>query len=72
MLLSNMVISDMKAGKGICLIDPHGDLVDSVLEHIPSNRINDVILFDVADFEYPIGFNLLQADTEEGRNLIAS
>jgi len=42
------------------------------MEHIPTSRINDVILFDVADFEYPIGFNLLQSDTEEGRNLIAS
>ena len=42
------------------------------MEHIPSSRINDVILFDVADFDYPIGFNLLQADTEEGRSLIAS
>ena len=71
-LLSNMIISDMRANNGICLIDPHGDLVDSVLEHIPTSRINDVILFDVADFEYPIGFNLLQSDTEEGRNLIAS
>ena len=67
-----MVISDMKAGNGLCLMDPHGDLVDSVLEHIPTSRINDVILFDVADFEYPIGFNLLQSETEEGRNLIAS
>jgi len=39
--------------------------VDTVLEHIPNNRINDVILFDVADGDWPIGFNLLQADTDE-------
>jgi len=52
--------------------DPHGELVDTALEHIPSSRINDVILFDVSDADRPIGFNLLQAETEEGRNLIIS
>ena len=70
--LSNMIISDMKEGNGLCLLDPHGELVDAVLEHIPTNRINDVILFDVADSDFPIGFNLLQAETEDGKNLIAS
>lgn len=70
--LSNMIISDMKQGNGLCLLDPHGELVDAVIEHIPTNRINDVIMFDVADSEYPIGFNLLQSNTEEGKNLIAS
>lgn len=70
--LSNMIISDMKAGNGLCLLDPHGELVDSVLEHIPTNRINDVILFDVSDSDFPIGFNLLQANSEEEKNLIAS
>ena len=70
--LSNMIIDDMRNGNGLCLLDPHGELVDAVLEHIPTNRINDVILFDVADSDYPIGFNLLQAETEDGKNLIAS
>ena len=55
----------MRAGNGLCLLDPHGELVDDLLEYIPSNRINDVILFDVGDAEYPIGFNLLQADNED-------
>jgi hypothetical protein len=54
------------------LLDPHGELVDTVLEYIPSHRINDVILFDVSDSDFPIGFNLLQAETEEERNLVAS
>jgi hypothetical protein len=53
-------------------LDPHGDLVDTVLEHIPTSRINDVILFDVSDTDYPIGFNLLQADNEDEKNRIAS
>jgi hypothetical protein len=42
-----MIISDMRAGNGLCLLDPHGELVDDLLEYIPANRINDVILFDV-------------------------
>ena len=62
----------MRAGNGLCLLDPHGELVDDLLEYIPSNRINDVILFDVGDAEYPIGFNLLQADNEDEKNRIAS
>lgn len=67
-----MIISDMRAGNGLCVLDPHGELVDNILDSIPSNRINDVILFDISDTEYPIGFNLLQADNEDEKNRIAS
>jgi hypothetical protein len=70
--ISNMIISDMSAGNGLCVLDPHGELVDTIVESIPSNRINDVILFDISDTEYPIGFNLLQADNEDEKNRIAS
>ncbi|MDR0370060.1 MAG: type IV secretion system DNA-binding domain-containing protein [Candidatus Peribacteria bacterium] len=70
--ISNMIISDMQAGNGLCILDPHGELVDTIVESIPSHRINDVILFDISDTEYPIGFNLLQADNEDEKNRIAS
>ncbi len=70
--ISNMVKSDMEAGNGLCLLDPHWDLVDTVLEHVPTNRINDVILFDVSDTDFPMWFNLLQADNEDEKNRIAS
>lgn len=70
--LSNMIKSHMYTNKGLCLIDPHGDLVDTVMEHIPSWRTNDVILFDVADTQNPIGFNLLQYSNEEEKNIIVS
>lgn len=70
--LSNMIRSDIQAGNGLCLLDPHGDLVDVVLEHIPKNRINDVILFDVADTDFPIWFNLLQAQNDDEKNRIVS
>lgn len=62
----------MMAGNGLCLLDPHGDLVDTVMEHIPTNRINDVILFDVSDTDFPIGFNLLQYKTEDEKIRIVS
>ncbi len=70
--IANLIKNDMIAGNGLALLDPHGELVDDVLEHIPTNRINDVILFDVSDSDFPIGFNLLQGNTEEEKNLIAS
>jgi len=70
--ISNMVKSDMLAGNGLALLDPHGDLVETVLEHIPTERINDVVLFDVSDTDYPIGFNLLQYESEEEKNRIVS
>lgn len=71
-LISKLITEDMQAGNWLCLLDPHGELVDTVLEYIPTNRINDVILFDVADSDFPIGFNLLQADSEDEKNLVAS
>ena len=58
--MENLLKSDMAAGNGLALLDPHGEFVDNILEHIPTNRINDVILFDVGDTDFPIGFNLLQ------------
>jgi hypothetical protein len=70
--LSNIIKSHMYTNKGLCLIDPHGDLVDTVMQHVPSRRTNDVILFDVGDTSHPIGFNLLQYNTEDEKNLIVS
>ncbi len=71
-LMSNMARSDMVSNKWVGLIDPHGDLVETLLEHIPSWRSNDVVLFDVADYKYPIGFNILEYNTEEEKNLVVS
>lgn len=60
-LLELLILSDIMAGKGVGVLDPHGDLVDSVVRHIPDNRIEDVIYFNPADIEYPIGFNPIEA-----------
>jgi len=61
-LLANMARQDIANGEGICVIDPHGDLVDDVLEAVPKERADDVILFDPADVERPMGLNLLEFD----------
>lgn len=71
-LLKQMVYSDIQAGHGVCVVDPHGELAESVLNFIPSNRINDVIYFDPADLEYPIAFNIMEAVDPNVRHLVAS
>lgn len=58
-LLNTMIVEDIKAGKGICVIDPHGDLIENILLTIPEERQKDVILFDPDDTAFPIGFNIL-------------
>ena len=45
-LLQQLIVSDMRAGRGLALVDPHGDLADALLEHVPSSRTNEVIVFD--------------------------
>ena len=71
-LLENMVIDDIFAGRGVGLIDPHGDLAKEVINHIPEERVDDVIYFDPSDTEYPIAFNPLEKVQDEHRHLIAS
>lgn len=71
-LLLNMIIQDIKNGEGVGVLDPHGDLIDRILEFIPEERHRDVVLFDPADTEYPIGFNILSARSELEKTLFAS
>ncbi len=71
-LLENMAIQDIQNGKGVCVIDPHGEFADKMLRAVPSHRVNDVIYFNPADVEYPIAFNILEAVEEDKKNLIAS
>ena len=70
-LLKNMIQADMTAGHGLCLIDPHGDLADSLLPLVPRHRTNDVVVFDVGDREFPVTFNPLVARTDYERPLVA-
>ena len=71
-LLENMIRSDIEAGKGVGVIDPHGDLADAVLRFVPKWRTNDVIMFDPNDYEYPVSLNLLESVSEKDRSKVAS
>lgn len=71
-LLLDMITQDIAHGEGIAVLDPHGDLIDQVVGHIPEERARDVILFDPSDESYPVGFNILSAHSELERNLLAS
>lgn len=67
----NMCLSDIKAGKGVCYIDPHGqDLNEHILPHIPKERAEDVILFDATDIERPMALNLFTARTPEEKDYV--
>ena len=66
--VANLAIQDIKDGKGVCIVDPHGDLVEAVLEHIPKHRADDVIIFDPSDLERPIGLNMLEPKDEDQKD----
>ena len=70
-LLADMALQDIKAGKGVCFIDPH-DTFESILERIPPERVEDVIYFDPANTERPMGFNVMEVQTEEQKDFVTS
>ena len=70
--LANSLIQDIRAGNGCALFDPHGDLAEQILEYVPPWRRNDVIYFNPADIEYPIGFNPLANVEPDRRPLVVS
>lgn len=63
--LELLIKEDMEAGKGVGVLDPHGDLVDNVLKYVPEHRMKDVILLDPSDIDFPISFNPLENVDEE-------
>ncbi len=63
-LLEWLAGQDCAAGEGVCVIDPHGDLVEDVLSRVPKERAKDVMVFDPGDRERPMGLNILEAKTE--------
>jgi len=64
-ILKSMLKQDSVAGRGLCLIDPHGDLVEGLLPHIPRERADDIIVFDPGDLGRPMGLNILEAETPD-------
>ena len=71
-ILKQMAMQDVKEGKGIAFIDPHGDAIEDILKMIPPERAEDVILFDPSDTERPMGLNMLEAQTEQEKHYIVS
>jgi len=61
-LLTNMAVQDIANGEGVCVMDPHGDLITDILERIPPERAEDVIVFSPADLDRPLALNLLEFD----------
>jgi hypothetical protein len=58
-LLELMIRQDIAFGHGCCVIDPHGETIDAVLDFIPENRIEDVVIIDPSDVAFPVSFNPL-------------
>ncbi|OJW83110.1 MAG: hypothetical protein BGO69_04010 [Bacteroidetes bacterium 46-16] len=70
--LQSIICQDIQNGEGLCVLDPHGDLIESVLPYIPESRINDILLIDPADGAYPVGFNILSAHSEIEKDILSS
>ncbi len=70
-VFKNMFIADILRGDGACLVDPHGETVEELLDYIPKERIKDVVYFNPTDTQYPIGFNLLELRDKSQRDLVA-
>src|SRR6185295_19104119 len=70
--LKQMIMQDIKGGEGLAVIDPHGDLIEDILQLIPPERAEDVILFDPSDTDRPMGFNMLEAATEQQKHLVVT
>jgi CxxC-x17-CxxC domain-containing protein len=71
-LIQNMAIQDIRNGKGVAIVDPHGEFAEECLKAVPANRINDVIYFNPADTANPIAMNVMEKVDPEYRHLIAS
>lgn len=71
-LLENMIIDDIRKGRGVAVVDPHGDLIKKVINFIPEERTEDVVAFSPADRGFPVGFNVLESVDPDLKNIVAS
>jgi hypothetical protein len=70
-LLETCIKQDLKNGDGVCVVDPHGDLVENMLKYVPKERADDVIYFNPGDLDRPMGLNILEAYTEDQKEFMA-
>ena len=71
-LLKDLIMQDIKAGNGLCFMDPHGDAIEDLLQLVPPERAEDVIYFNPSDVERPMSMNLLEARTEDQKHFAAT
>jgi len=71
-ILENMIVGDIRAGHGVAVVDPHGDLAEKIIEFIPPGRIQDVVYFNPSDIDHPIAFNVVEQVEPHLRHLVAS
>jgi len=71
-LYQNMMLHDIAAGAGCCFVDPHGEAIDWLLENIPEERLDDVIVFDPSDTAWPISLNLLEGGDEQENDFLVA
>ncbi|NTU46440.1 type IV secretion system DNA-binding domain-containing protein [Candidatus Roizmanbacteria bacterium] len=71
-LIANMAIDDIRKDRGIGIIDPHGDLCETILNYIPKRRMNDVVYLEPFDTEHPFSLNVLEIKNKQHKDLIAS
>lgn len=71
-IMVTMLKQDIEQGRGCMVIDPHGELCETIMKYYPKERIDDLIYFDASNFEYPLGVNIFTAQNEDERNLVVS
>ncbi|MDP3645628.1 MAG: type IV secretion system DNA-binding domain-containing protein [bacterium] len=71
-VFQNMCLQDIKQGQGVCFIDPHGESIDWLLSRIPTERLQDIVLFDPSDTEFPFGLNILEARDEFEKDFLVN
>lgn len=71
-MLHNLIIQDIMNGEGLCVVDPHGELIEDILDMIPRSRKEDVIYFNPSDLDYHVGFNPLELPDPKYKHLVAS
>ncbi|HCH34035.1 MAG: hypothetical protein UY35_C0010G0029 [Candidatus Saccharibacteria bacterium GW2011_GWC2_48_9] len=70
-MLQYALVQDICSGKGVAVIDPHGDMAETLLRYVPEERLKDVVYFNPDDLSYPVGLNLLELDHRlEGDELL--
>lgn len=71
-LLLNMILQDVRNGNALAVLDPHGDLIEKILDFIPEQRMKEVVVIDPSDADFPVGFNILSAHSEIEKDILSS